>query len=179
MALLTDFPIAIGVPQAAALLILAQRGLEELHSGRNTRRLLAEGAREEGQAYYPVVAATHLGWIAGLFFLVPADAPVFWPMIGLYLIVQVARYWVIGTLGRYWTHRIITLPKAPMVAKGPYAYMRHPNYVITMIETALLPAAFGQWALAAIMTVIWGTVIQYKIVLEDQALEARRQAAKN
>ena len=61
----------IGAPQLAALLVLGQRGLEELYSARNTRRLMASGATEMGSTYYPVVAAMHLAWIAGLFFLIP------------------------------------------------------------------------------------------------------------
>ena len=66
---------SFGPPQLAALLILVQRGLEELHSQRNTRRLLQQGAQEVGRDYYPVVAATHLAWIASLAFLVPPSAP--------------------------------------------------------------------------------------------------------
>ena len=98
----------IGPPQIAALLVLVQRGAEELYSARNTQALLAAGAPGGGRAYYPVVAVTHLAWIAGLFFLFPATAPISIPLLA-YLALQVVRYWVIGTLGRYWTHRIITL----------------------------------------------------------------------
>ena len=171
------FAMIFGAPQIAALLVLLQRGLEELYSRRNTQALLAEGAYEAGQDYYPVVAATHLGWIATLYFLIPVDAPVTWPLIGLFLGLQLARYWVIASLGRYWTHRIITLDEAPVVRRGPYRHIRHPNYLITLIETTLLPAAFGAYALAAIMTAIWGAVLYYKIKLEDEALAARRSGA--
>ena len=103
----------IGGPQVAAVLVLAQRGLEEIHSARNTRRLLAEGGHEEDAIYYPVVAATHLAWIASLAFLISPQAPVIWPLIACYLALQVVRYWVIASLGRFWTHRIITVPGAP------------------------------------------------------------------
>ena len=112
----------IGAPQLAAL-----RGLEELYSARNTRALLAASGREVGSAYYPVVAATHLAWIASLFFLIPPHAPILWPLIGVYLALQGVRYWVIASLGRFWTHRIITLPEAPLMARGPYRYLRHPH----------------------------------------------------
>ena len=61
----------IGAPQIAALLLLVQRGLEELYSARNTKALIALGAHEVGRGFYLVVAATHLAWIASLFFLVP------------------------------------------------------------------------------------------------------------
>ena len=103
----------IGPPQIAALLLLLQRGAEELYSARNTRALLAAGGFEIGRDYYPVVAVTHLAWI----FIdllpdprrIPRDHMAAAGAVPLLL--QVVRYWVIGTLGRYWTHRIITLDK--------------------------------------------------------------------
>jgi methyltransferase len=164
----------IGPPQVAALLVLAQRGCEELYSMRTTRALLQAGAMEVGSEYYPVVAVAHLAWIASLFFLVPADAAVSRPLLILYLALQAVRYWVIGTLGRYWTHRIITLPRAPIVGRGPYRYISHPNYAVTIAETFLLPVVFGGWALAFIMTAVWSAVINYKIVLENRALAERK-----
>jgi methyltransferase len=169
------FSELIGPPQIAALVVLFQRGLEELYSARNTRRLIANGAYEAGKDYYPVVAVAHLAWIAGLFFLVPPAAPVSIPLLGVYLLLQILRYWIIGTLGRYWTHRIITLDGAPLVSRGPYRYMRHPNYAVTIAETFVLPMAFGGVALAIIMTAVWSAVLVYKIALEDGALAQRRR----
>ena len=166
----------LGAPQIAACVVLLQRGAEEIHSARNTRRLIATGGREEGRDYYPVVATAHLAWLAGIFLLIPANAPVVWPIAALFLLLQPVRYWIIGTLGRYWTHRIITLDNAPVVRRGPYRLVRHPNYAVTYAETFLLPLAFGEFALACIMTAIWIAVIRYKIVLEDRAIEARRGA---
>jgi len=164
----------IGPPQIAAVAILLQRGAEELYSQRNTRRLIAAGGHEEGRAYYPVVAVTHLAWIASVFFLIPAAAPIVWPAAMLFLLLQVVRYWIIASLGRYWTHRIITLDGAPIVRRGPYRSVSHPNYAVTYAETFLLPLAFGATALAFIMTAVWFVVIRYKLVLEDRALAARR-----
>jgi methyltransferase len=164
----------LGLAQIAAILVLMQRGFEELYSQRNTARLIAEGGHEEGRDFYPVVAVTHLAWIASLFLLVPADASFSTPLLVAYLLLQVVRYWVIGTLGRYWTHRIITLEKAPIVCAGPYRFVRHPNYWVTIIETFLLPAVFGAYALGVIIGAVWTAVIAYKIKLEDKALAARR-----
>src|SRR5262245_37647432 len=165
---------SFGPPQITAVLILIQRGLEELHSQRNTRRLLRQGAHEVGRDYYPVVAATHLAWIASLAFLVPPNAPLQLLPLVLFLALQPVRYWIIGTLGRYWTHRIITLPEAQIVAKGPYRLVRHPNYAVTLAETLLLPLAFGQLALGIIFAAVWGAVLYYKVQLEDAALAKRR-----
>jgi methyltransferase len=162
-----------GPAQIAAVLVLVQRGLEELYSRRNTRRLLAEGGREEGRDFYPVVVVTHLAWIAALFLLVPGSAPVSVPLLVAYLLLQAVRYWVIGSLGRYWTHRIITVGTLPVVRAGPYRFVRHPNYWVTIVETFLLPAVFGAYALGAIIGTIWTAVIAYKMRLEDGALAGR------
>ena len=175
MGMLSD---GFGLPQIAAVLLLVQRGLEEVHSQRNTRRLLQQGAQEVGRDYYPVVAATHLAWIACLAFLVPSSAPLYVLPLIAFLALQPVRYWIIGTLGRYWTHRIITLPEAPIVTGGPYRFLSHPNYAVTLAETLLLPLAFGQVALGIVFTVLWGAVLHYKIHLEDEAL-AKRRAREN
>ena len=169
--LLPAFP---GPPQIVALAVLVQRGLEELHSRRNTRRLLSAGAHEVGRSFYPVVVIAHLAWIAAIFFLIPPSAPVVWPAAGLYLLLQLARYWVIGSLGRFWTHRIIILDRAPVVRRGPYRYVRHPNYAVTVAETLLLPLVFGAWGVALAMSAIWLPVILWKMRLEEQALAPRR-----
>ncbi|HEX7532090.1 MAG TPA: isoprenylcysteine carboxylmethyltransferase family protein [Methyloceanibacter sp.] len=120
------------------------------------------------------MAATHLAWIAALFFLIPPDAPVIWPLIAYYLALQLVRYCVIASLGPYWMHRVITLPDAPITRRGPYRHLSHPNYAVTIVETFVLPLAFGAVALAAIMTALWWTVIATKIRFEDQALAERR-----
>jgi methyltransferase len=174
--MLPDF---IGPPQIAALAVLVQRGAEELHSARNTRRLIAAGGHEEGRDFYPVVAVSHLAWIAAIFFLIPPDAAILWPVLAIFLLLQPARYWVIFTLGRWWTHRIIILDGAPMVERGPYRFLRHPNYAVTYAETFLLPLVFGALPIAVIMTAVWVAVIRYKILLEDRANAARRTAGQH
>ena len=170
-------PDTIGPPQIAALLVLLQRAAEEIYSARNTRALLAAGATEAGRSYYPVVATTHLAWIASLFFLIPPAAEVSTLLALTYLALQGVRYWVIATLGRFWTHRIVTLADAPIIRRGPYKFLRHPNYAVTIAETFLLPAVFGAYALGIIMGAVWTAVLAYKIALEDEALAARRRSA--
>ena len=171
--LIADF---LGWPQILALAVLLQRGLEELHSARNTARLMQQGAQETGSDFYPVVAVSHLAWIAAIALLVPPEAAVNWWILLVYVALQAARYWIIGSLGRYWTHRIITLETAPIITRGPYRLVRHPNYVVTVMETFLLPLVFGAWQLSVIMSAIWIAVIVYKVRLEDQALASRRAA---
>lgn len=165
---------SIGPAQVAALLVLAQRGLEELYSRKNTRELLSRGGHEVGAAYYPVVAVTHLAWIASIFFLISGDAAVIWPIAAVYGFIQILRYWVIYTLGPFWTHRIITLPGSRPISHGVYGVVRHPNYIITRIETLLLPCAMGAWTLGIIFLAVWWVVLDYKEFLEDGALRGRQ-----
>lgn len=140
MAIPMDLYALVGAPQLAALLVLLQRGAEELYSARNTQRLRAAGAREAGDAYYPVVAATHLAWIASLFFLVPPQAPIIWPLVAYYLALQVARYWVIASLGRYWTRRI----------SGPARSVSlHLSSQLRRYDCRDIRAAVGLWGVGA------------------------------
>jgi methyltransferase len=166
----------LGPAQTVALLVLLQRALEELYSKRNARRLLVDGAREEGGHFYPVVAAAHLSWIAGLAFLVPPNAPIQPLPFAIFIALQPLRYRIIATLGHFWTQRIISLPRAPIVKRGPYRLTRHPNYVVAIAETFVLPLAFGQFAFAVIFTTLWIIVLRHKIhkiQLEDAALAKR------
>lgn len=165
----------IGPPQVAALLVLAQRGAEELWSRRNTARLLAGGGREEGAAFYPVVAATQLVWLAAVGLAIPPAAQPVWSLVWLYIALQGLRLWIILSLGRFWTHRIVTLDGAPLVATGPYRLLRHPNYVLVAAEVFLLPAAFGAWVLGVAFVTLQAAVLIYKARLEDAALRPRME----
>ena len=163
-----------GWPQAGALLVLVQRGLEEMYSNYNTKRLLAAGGVEKYTGYYRVVMAAHLSWLLAVLLLMPGDAPVLMIPLAIYLGLQIVRYWVIASLGRYWTHRIVTLEGAPLVHSGPYRYLAHPNYIITILEIVLLPMIFGGFTLGLVIGTLYAPILYYKIVLEDRALAPRR-----
>ena len=92
-----------------------------------------------------------------------------------FLALQAVRVWVIASIGRYWTTRIITLPDAPLVKRGPYRWFRHPNYLIVALEIAILPAAFGDWLLSIIFSIANTAVMCVRIPLENQGLAPRRQ----
>ncbi len=103
----------------------------------------------------------------------PASAPVFWPLLAVFALLQAARLWVIASLGRYWTTRIITLPGAPIVRRGPYRWLRHPNYAIVAAEIAVLPLAFGAWPIAVVFSGLNALLLRHRIRLEEQALAPR------
>ena len=160
----------------AAAIILAlvtlQRLAELAIARRNTKALLARGAVEAAPGHYPLIVAVHAGWLLALWWLAPGK-PIFWPLLGLFLILQLGRLWVLATLGERWTTRIIVLPGAPLVTKGPFRLVRHPNYVIVALEIAALPLAFGLWQVALIFSGLNAAVLAIRIRAEEKALEAK------
>ena len=89
-------------------------------------------------------------------------------------LMQFARFWVVSTLGPYWTTRIITVPGAPLVRRGPYRLVRHPNYWVVCVEIAVLPLAFGNWPVALAWSLLNAALLSHRIRLEEQALAGRR-----
>ena len=162
----------MSLPQWIVLAVLLQRLAELAYAQANTRRLTAAGGIESGARHMPLLVAVHAGWLAALFFLVPADAPTSWPLLALYALLQVGRLWVIAALGRRWTVRVITLPGAPLVKGGPYRFCRHPNYLIVAAEIAVLPLAFGAWQIALLFSALNAAVLAHRIRVEEAALAA-------
>jgi len=150
-------------------LVTLERLFELWLSKRNTWRLLAEGAREYGAAHYPQIVAVHALWLASLWWLAPGR-PVdgFW--LGMYVLLELARIWVLATLGRRWTTRIIVLPGAPLVARGPYRLVKHPNYLVVVGEIAVLPLVFGLWPIALVFSLLNAAVLAIRIREENRAL---------
>lgn len=166
--------MSAGLPQWIVLAVAVQRLLEMIYARRNTARLLADGAREVGAGHYPLFVLLHAGWLVVLFVIVPQDAAIIWPLIGVFAALQLGRLWVIASLGRYWTTRIITVPGDPLVRRGPFKFLRHPNYAIVVGELAVLPLAFGAWRIAAAFTILNLALLAHRIRIENAALAARR-----
>jgi methyltransferase len=161
------------VPHWLIALVALQRLAELALSRRNTSRLLTDGALEVGANHYPLLVAVHVGWLAALWMAVPPSAAISWPWFAVYLLLECGRAWVMLTLGRYWTTRIIQVPDAPPVRRGPYRFIRHPNYAIVCGEIAVLPLVFGQWSIALIFSVLNAAVLAWRIQVENAALAAR------
>lgn len=123
-------------------LITAQRIGELVLAQRNTRKLLARGAVETGAGHYPFIVALHAAWLIGLW-LLAWDRPLNLWLLVVFIGLQAARVWIIATLGDRWSTRIIILPGAPLIRRGPYRFMSHPNYAVVAAEILILPLAFG------------------------------------
>jgi methyltransferase len=157
-------------PHIAILGFVTAQRLVELPIARaNTIRLLAAGGHEAGARHYPLIVAVHAAWLAALWWLVPGR-PIDLGLLGLFALVEVARVWVLQTLGPRWTTRIIVVPGETLVTRGPYRFVSHPNYVVVCAEIALLPLVFGLWQVALIFTALNATVLTVRITAENRAL---------
>jgi methyltransferase len=150
-------------------LVTLERVAELWLANRNTRRLLAQGAREHAPGHYPLIVALHAAWLALLWWLAP-DRPVSLPLLGLFGLVEIARIWVLQTLGPRWTTRIIVVPRETLVRRGPYRFLNHPNYAVVVAEIALLPLVFGLWRMALVFTILNAALLAVRIREENRAL---------
>lgn len=149
--------------------LVAQRLAELALAVRNTRRLRAAGSVEFGAAHYPAIVALHACWIAGLW-LLGHDRSVDPAWLTAFIVLQAARVWVIASLGPRWTTRVIVMPGSAPVARGPYRYVRHPNYVVVALEIAVVPLALGLPLFAAVFSAANAALLAWRIRIENQAL---------
>lgn len=166
---------------AYLVLVLAtgvERLVELVISARNARFALAQGGVEYGRRHFPWMVALHTGLLAAclaeVFF---AERPFLpwlgWPMLALVVLSQALRYWCIATLGRQWNTRVIVVPGLELVARGPYRWLRHPNYLAVVVEGFALPLVHTAWitslAFAALNAVL---LLAFRIPVENRALAA-------
>ena len=154
---------------AVLAFVTVERGAELVWAQRNTRRLLARGAREASPGHYPLIVGLHAAWLVGLW-LLAWDRPVQLAWLAVFAVLQAGRLWVLATLGERWTTRIIVLPGEALVRGGPYRLIPHPNYAVVAGEILVLPLAFGLTAYGLIFSVLNAVVLWVRIRAEETAL---------
>ena len=157
--------LAVGVERVAELLVARL----------NARWALAKGGKEFGRNHYPVMVALHTALLAGCAAEVwvlhrPFVAWLGWPMLGVAVLSQALRWWCIATLGRRWNTRVIVVPDAPLVQRGPYRWLHHPNYVAVVAEGLALPLIHGAWLTAAGFTLANAVLLRRRVAVENSAL---------
>lgn len=161
--------MAASLPALAFIaFLLLQRGGELVFARYNTRRLLARGAIEHGAGHYPLIVLLHASWLLAIGVLGWSD-PVNLGWLATFAILQLLRVWVLASLGARWTTRIIVLDE-PLVARGPYRWLPHPNYAVVIAEIIVAPMVLGLWQVAAIFTLLNAAVLTIRIRAEARAL---------
>lgn len=155
-------------------LVITQRLIEVFVAKRNEKRMLAQGAYEVGASHYPYMISLHVSFfvclIAEVVIFDRGISPLFPLFFLIFLFVQALRIWCLTSLGQFWNTKIIILPGANVVTKGPYLFIRHPNYVVVCIEIALLPLMFQAYLTAISFTLLNLAMLSVRIPLEEKAL---------
>jgi methyltransferase len=162
----------------SAVLLLGAVTVERLAelslARRNATALLLKGAHEVAPGHYPAIVLLHATWLACLW-IFGWSHPLSSIWLAIFLVLQVFRIWILKTLGRRWTTRIIVLPGAPLVANGPYRFLSHPKYVVVVAEIAVLPLCLGLPWLALIFSVANAAILSIRIRAENAALIGSRR----
>jgi methyltransferase len=154
--------------------VSAQRIAELWLSRRNRLRLLARGGREVRPETYRTMVALHVLFLASLAWeshpwRVPLDARS-WGCFAALLAVTALRYWSIASLGEYWNTRVIVVPGARVVRRGPYRILRHPNYLVIVLEFLLFPLLLRAPVTLLLFTIANLAVLRQRIRIEEEAL---------
>ncbi|OKL36522.1 isoprenylcysteine carboxyl methyltransferase family protein [Domibacillus mangrovi] len=154
--------------------VCMQRLVELVIAKRNEKWMRERGAYEVGAGHYPLIVSLHIGFFISLaaeVILLERSISEWWPLwVSLFLLTQAGRVWSLASLGRFWNTKIIILPGANVVKRGPYQWMRHPNYTIVAAEFLILPLLFQAYYTAIIFSVLNMMVLSIRIKIEEKAL---------
>ena len=155
--------------------VAAERLVELVLSKRHARWALSQGGKEFGRGHYPYMVAIHTGLLLGCVLEVwylgrPFLPALGWTMFGLVLASQVLRWWCVATLGRRWNTLVIVIPGLRLVDRGPYRWLKHPNYVAVVVEGVALPLVHSAWLTAIGFTLLNALVLAIRIRVENRAL---------
>jgi methyltransferase len=155
--------------------VAVERVVELIVSKRNARWALAHGGKEFGHNHYPVMVTIHTALLLGCVVEVwtlhrPFFAWLGWPMLTLAALAQLLRWWCVTTLGHRWNTLVIVGPGAPLVRRGPYRWLHHPNYVAVVAEGVALPLIHTAWLTALCFTVANALLLTVRLRVENAAL---------
>ena len=157
------------------MIVIIQRLVELFVAKRNEKWMLGQGSFEVGAGHYPFMVAMHIAFFITLIFeffiMDPPLSPLWILFLMLFLIAQIARIWCLTSLGKFWNTKILILPGADVVKKGPYQFIRHPNYVIVTTELLVLPLLFSAYFTAIIFSLLNLWMLSVRIPAEEKALK--------
>ena len=157
------------------LVVGAERLVELMVSRRNAQWSIANGGKEFGRGHYPVMVTMHTLLLVSCMVEVwtwhrPFLPWLGWPMVLVVALSTVVRWWCATTLGKHWNPRVIVIPGAQLVHRGPYRWVHHPNYAAVTAEVAALPLVHSAWVTAIVFSIANALVLNVRIRTENAAL---------
>ena len=161
--------------------VILQRLVELVIAKKNETSMLAKGAYEIGASHYKYMILLHasffVSFLVEVVYFKSLLTANYWLLI-VFLVLQLFRVWCLASLGTFWNTKIIILPGANVVVKGPYKFIRHPNYLVVCLEIAVLPLMFEAYVTAICFTILNLIMLSVRIPIEEKALkEATNYAA--
>lgn len=174
---MTGAPFALALVLYLALIAIERVG-ELFLSRHNARILRAIGAEEFGRSHLPWFVALHVAWplalVAEVVWLGARPGPLWGLWLGVFVAAQILRYAVIRTLGVFWNVRVLVVPGIRPIRRGPYRWLRHPNYLAVALELFSGALLFGAWRTGIVATLIHLVLVRLRVPVEERAL---REAA--
>lgn len=156
------------------IFIICQRLIELMIAKNNEEWMKERGGVEHDERHYKWFVLIHTLFFLSMFvesmIINQADHSINYVLLLVFLGTQIGRIWCIYSLGRFWNTKIITLPNVSLIKKGPYKYVKHPNYIIVGIELFIIPLLFGAVFTAVIFPVLHILLLRRRIPKEEEAL---------
>jgi methyltransferase len=159
----------------AALIAIAALMLTEARvSARNARALRARGAREPQDDVYRWMQLAYPSAfvLMGLEGFIRGEGPTAQWIAGgtLFVAAKTLKYWAIASLGSFWSFRVLVVPGAPLVAHGPYRFLRHPNYLAVIGELIGAAILLNARLAGPLATLVFAALIRRRVAVEERAL---------
>lgn len=157
------------------IIIIIQRIVELGIAKRNEKWVKKRGAVEVGHKHYKWFIIVHT-----LFFMVMLleiwirksfAVPINYLLLTIFILAQLARIWCLVSLGKHWNTKILVIPDQPLIKKGPYKYVKHPNYIIVGVELLVIPLLFHAYVTAILFPILHLILLKIRIPQEEYALE--------
>jgi methyltransferase len=151
-------------------LLIIQRLSELLIARRNEKWLLEQGAVQYGQSHYPFMIAMHTLFIVSIIveYNLRCGTAISWMFLTIFLAVLLFKFWALSSLGKYWNTKIYRIPGVYPVKRGPYKFLKHPNYMEVVCEIALIPLVFHLYYTAVAFTVLNAIMLTVRITVENR-----------
>ena len=145
---------------------------ELLLSKSNEKWLLQNGAVEYGQKHYPFIVALHVFFIISVIFEYSRQSDPTYNifLIAFYSVLLAFKAWIILSLGKFWNTKIYHIPNRTLITKGLYNYIKHPNYLVVIIEIAVIPLIFNLYYTAITFSVLNAIMLFVRIKEENKVL---------
>ena len=156
------------------LCVIIQR-LSELYIARgNEKWLRSQGAVEYGKEHYPFIVALHTLFIISIIveYILRGNTPIDFVFLILFALLLLFKFWALSSLGKYWNTKIYHIPGVALVNKGPYKFLKHPNYMVVVSEIAIIPLAFHLYYTAIIFTLLNAVMLTVRIKEENKILKS-------